>query len=386
MSLKTPTIVILTVLLSAPAQAKKPKAPEVAATPEAGRVLIVVNDTVAARDGTEGMGASEWVGLSYAEKRGIPKRNVLHLDIPGAEDPLAWDGWHIGWAAFDADIRQPLLKKLKDLEKAGTVIQYIVPVWGVPSHLNYVPPAKSGDAGLSVDAQLAAIQSGEARPQRNPYQNAGVHFAQWKNPVGWRMYLVTRLDGPTPAIAVGLVDRAMRAEKSLTPDKGVAYIDARGVACCDGYYTADRSMYRLRDVAGEKRIRVVFDEKEALLQSAPDAMWAWGWYGSPTEAYRFLEGAVGAQLTSYTAGNLRAPYQGNWVEHWLRAGITATWGATSEPNTTGYANGDDLLRAFWSGYNFAESSYLASPALNHMMVFIGDPLYAPIAFRGSNGR
>jgi uncharacterized protein (TIGR03790 family) len=328
------------------------------------------------------MGASEWVGAYYAEKRGIPKRNILKLDIPGTEDPLGWDAMRISWSLFDSSIRQPVLKKIRDLEKEKRpAIRYIVPVWGVPTHLNYAPPMTSGDMGYSVDAFLASLQSGNTQPMPNPYRNAGRHFEDWKNPAGWPMYLVTRLDGATPQIAAGLVDKALRAEARVDSKTGKAYIDARGSACCDGYYAADRTMYRLRDVATQRGVSVVFDEKNELIPKAPDAMWAWGWYGPPTNAYQFFEGAVGAQLTSYTAGSLRAPYQGNWVEQWLRQGITATWGATSEPTTNGYANGDDLLSAFWSGYNFGESSYLAAPALNHMMVFVGDPLYSPEAFR-----
>jgi uncharacterized protein (TIGR03790 family) len=373
----------LTLVLSvSPLLAKKPSPPAEASTPAAASVLILVNGSVPSREGTEGMGGSEWVGAYYAEKRGIPKRNILKLDIPGTEDPLGWDAMRISWPLFDASIRQPVLKKLRDLEKdKRPAIRYIVPVWGVPTHLNYAPPSTSGDMGYSVDAFLASLQSGKTQPMANPYRNAGVHFEDWKNPAGWPMYLVTRLDGPTPQIAAGLVDKALRAETRVNLQSGKAYIDARGSACCDGYYAADRTMYRLRDVAAQRGVSVVFDEKNELIAKAPEAMWAWGWYGPPTDAYQFLEGAVGAQLTSYTAGSLRAPYQGNWVEQWLRQGITATWGATSEPNTTGYANGDDLLSAFWSGYNFGESSYLAAPALNHMMVFVGDPLYSPEAFR-----
>lgn len=357
-------------------EAKKPSPPAEASNPTAAGVLILVNRAVPPMAGTERMGASEWVGASYAEKRGIPKRNILRLDIPGTEDPMAWDSWHLNWQRFEEGIRKPLLKKLREIEKSGKgPIRYIVPVWGVPSHVDI------DREGYSVDAQLAALDSGSNKPLRNPYRGANVPFAEWKNPAGWPMYLVTRLDGPTPQIAVGLVDKAMRAERALDRSQGVAYIDARGLACCDGYYQADRSMYRLRDIAAKQGITVVLDEKQELIQKAPGALWAWGWYGSPTEAYEFLEGAVGAQLTSYTAGSLRYPYQGNWVEHWVRRGITATWGATAEPNTTGYANGDELLGAFWSGYNFAESGYLASPLLNHTMVFVGDPLYAPRAFQ-----
>lgn len=365
-------------------EAKKPSAPNEPVNAVSASVLILVNESVPSREGTEGMGASEYVGTYYAEKRGIPKRNILKLDIPGTEDPYAWDGMRISWALFDASIRQPVLKKLRDMAREKRPeIRYIVTTWGIPTHLNYAPPTASGDMGYSVDSFLATLQSGKTQPMPNPYRNVGVHFETWKNPAGWPMYLVTRLDGATPQIATGLVDKSLNAEARVNLQSGKVYIDARGLACCDGYYVADRTFYRLRDLAKQRGVPTVFDEKNELFAQAPDAMWAWGWYGSPTNAYKFLDGAVGAQLTSYTAGSLRAPYQGNWVEQWLRQGITATWGATGEPNTTGYANGDDLLSAFWSGYNFAESSYLAAPLLNHMMVFVGDPLYSPTAFRAS---
>ena len=54
---------------------------------------------------------------------------------------------------------------------------------------------------------------------------------------------------------------------------------------------------------------------------------------------------------------------GGWVPLWLNAGISATWGATTEPYTSGYANGDGLFNKFWSGYNFGESAYMATPYL-----------------------
>jgi hypothetical protein len=67
---------------------------------------------------------------------------------------------------------------------------------------------------------------------------------------------------------------------------------------------------------------------------------------------------------------------------WRRKyGTYSTWGATGERYTTGHANGDVLFGHFWRGYNFAESAYLANPFLNRMMVFMGDPLYAPRAFQ-----
>jgi uncharacterized protein (TIGR03790 family) len=116
-----------------------------------------------------------------------------------------------------------------------------------------------------------------------------------------------------------------------------------------------------------------------MIDKAPNTLWAWGWYSwVVNDVYTFAPGAVGAQLTSFTANSIRYVKQGTWVPVWLERGITATWGAAGEPYTQGYAKGDDLLNHLWNGYNFGESAYIACPQLNWMMIFIGDPLYTPV--------
>lgn len=382
--------VILTCLL---AQAQTPnsavpKPPKTAASPEAASVLILVNDETPSSPGTGKKGASVWVGEFYAAKRGIPASNILHLSIPSNDGPLDWDSWHITWERFDTLIRQPLLKALNS-RGSSNPIRYIVPVFGVPSHVSHIP-GFSGE-GLSVDSFLASVQSGNTSVGlRNPYfagtEEARAHFVRWQNPSGWRMYLVTRLDGPTPQIAAELVDKAMRAETSLKTSDGIAYFDFRHLNCCDGYYVGDQSVVNANRLSASHGFRSVLNDQtqsQHMFQAAPNTLWAWGWYSGPVtnDVYRFVEGAVGAQLTSYTADGIRVPRPGAWVELWLRRGITATWGATTEPTVAGYALGDNFFAHFWTGYNFAESGYLASPVLNHAMVFVGDPLYSPLVFR-----
>lgn len=126
-----------------------------------------------------------------------------------------------------------------------------------------------------------------------------------------------------------------------------------------------------------------------------DALWAWGWYGSASDAYRFVNGAVGAQLTSFTAITIRTPvdanpalvsveakrWGGNWVPRMLEQGVTATWGAVTEPYANFYARGGNVFDHLWSGYNFGESFYIAQNTLNWVMTAVGDPLYAPNIFQ-----
>src|ERR1017187_5327323 len=73
-------------------------------------------------------------------------------------------------------------------------------------------------------------------PLRNPYSgetgSRPPHFAEWSDTVAaannFKMFVVTRLDGPTPAIAKGLVDKAIQAETSLTLKSGIGYFDSQG--------------------------------------------------------------------------------------------------------------------------------------------------------------
>lgn len=367
---------------------QKPGPRQQASSAEAASVLILVNDTVPPAEGAGARGASVWVGEGYARKRGIPAANILHLRIPNTEGVLNWDSWHISWEKFDVHMRQPILKALNS-RAAANPVHYIVPVWGVPSHVDNVP-GWVGE-GLSIDSFLASLRSGGttvglANPYRASVQERRAHFRDWQNPAGWKMYLVTRLDGPTPQIALALVDKAMRAEANLKRSDGVAYFDYRHVACCDTYYKADQTVLKANELSRALGFRSVLNdqtETKSMIKDAPNTLWAWGWYSGPTtnDVYRFVDGAVGAQLTSYTADGIRSPRPGAWVELWLRQGITATWGATAEPTLGGYAEGDNFFSHFWTGYNFAESAYLASPFLNHTMVFVGDPLYAPALFR-----
>jgi uncharacterized protein (TIGR03790 family) len=364
-------------------------APVFAAT-DPNTVLILVNDLVPPEAGTGSTGASIYVGEYYATRRGIPFSNIVHLSIPLAccdSDPKQWDSWNVGWDKFETYIRTPVKSFLESRGLKNT-IKYIVPTYGIPVRTQIVPyPAGIQPDMGSVDSFLAAMYSPSGSPfQLNPYavtdpSYSKPHFTEWQNPQGWPMYIVARLDGPGATIATGLVDKAISAESSLTGNEGRGYFDYQ-----HRQSATDATMLNAYNLALQHGFPAVLNDQSVtheMIHSAPGALWAWGWYSGTATwgGYEFVNGAVGAQLTSYTATNIRYLDTGTWVPLWLLAGITATWGATGEPYTSGYANGDNLLNHFWNGYNFGESAYLACPVLNWMMVFVGDPLYAPNAFQ-----
>jgi len=301
----------------------------------------------------------------YATRRGIP---------------------FIDWQTFDTDIRTPL-KSFLESNGLTTQIKYIVPTYGIPLRTHLDSPYPTGVAldSVSVDSLLTTLYAGTDAPfLLNPYAVSQStyskdHFDQWQNPQGWPMYLVVRLDGPGATVATGLVDKAISAETTLGKNDGLGYFDYQDNG---NYPVTDGTMVGAYNLAIAHGLPAVLNDQSItgdMIHSAPGALWAWGWYSGPVDwdGYEFVNGAVGAQLTSYTANNIRYLGPGTWVPLWLLAGITATWGATGEPYASGYANGDNLLNHFWNGYNFGESAYLASPVLNWMMVFVGDPEQTP---------
>lgn len=369
----------------------------IAQTNDPHTVLVVVNDVYSPEAGTNGMPASIYVGEHYAAMRNIPSSNILHLHIPyaGYQADGKWHGMEYDANQFLAysDYVEYIQTPIQQFLAVNPQILYIVTTYGVPVML--------ADTAwrVSIDSLLAGMYSGVKPNSKwplvtNPYRDSSVsgspaHFANWSNPLSYRMCLVTRLDGPSAVIAAALVDKAIQAESSITYSSGVAYFDYIGDPPSDtGYYTIDQTMTQAYHTAIDMGIPVVLNSQSVTghtIKSGPNSSWVWGWYvTSLTDAYPTpAPGAIASQATSYTCNSVRdggEPGDSNWCAYFLKRGFTATWGATGEPYTQGLATGDSLFAHFWRGYNFAESAYLANPFNNWMMTFIGDPLYAPQAF------
>jgi uncharacterized protein (TIGR03790 family) len=360
--------------------------PRLSAAHEPAKVLLVVNDATPPETGTGGIGASLFVAERYAEARGVPQSNIVHINVPlFLGDPHLPDSYTISLDNFVLEIERPIQTFLK--KGKFKHIKYIVPTYGVPTHIANDP---SGFApGLSVDSYLACMSACTNNQVlfHNPVYNSDPLSlsANWNNAaLRSPIYAVVRLDGPSAIIAAGLVDKAIAAERGITRDSGIGYFDFQHrTDPNDAYYPADQTMlsaYSLCVAAGMRCLLNDQSQTGSLILNAPQTLWAWGWYNTTVnDVYSFVPGAVGAQLTSYTANDIRnvGVTYGTWVPTWLQAGITATWGATSEPFTQFYADGNILLNHLWQGYTFGEAAYIATPALNWMMIFVGDPLYRP---------
>lgn len=365
-----------------------PKAVSIPPNPYAAATLVVYNETD--KDSVE-------LAHFYAEKRGIPKEQVIGLKCPKIEE--------INRDEYEQSIAEPLRKaftshqwwKVRDPgSPLGPVesnkIRFVALIRGIPLKVAQVAnhpgdkvtgplPVGSTNAA-AVDSELAVLGFRTqviSGAMSNPYFRSFSPIADANMPA---VMLVCRLDAPTPEIVKRMINDSLAAEESgLT---GFAYVDARNIKEA-GYTEGDEWLYKLANSARRHGTPVVLDNGPGLFPESYPMTHAglyFGWYTEHMTGpfvrpdFRFARGAVAVHIHSFSALTLRDPLH-HWTGPLLSAGAAASFGNVYEPYLALTPQLDifhDRLRA---GFTFAESGYMAMRALSWMTTFVGDPLYRP---------
>ncbi|HUE36705.1 MAG TPA: TIGR03790 family protein [Candidatus Acidoferrum sp.] len=357
------------------------------------------------------MPESKAVALYYARARHVPEKQIYGFSLPATEIMTR--------EAFRSRLQIPLAEKLKSsgLWKFGKTslmsangiyvnavrcvvaskIRYAVLCYGVPLKIandpNINEPQSISTASLfqannaSVDSELAwlpLIQNDErlSGPMKNWLY--GVTNAALLGPTNG-ILLVTRLDGPTEDIAMGLVQKSMQAEQDGL--WGRAYFDARGITD-SSYKLGDDwilgSAQLCRDLGFETTVDTNAATFPADFPMSQIAIYA-GWYSGDADGpfaqptVEFMPGAFAYHLHSYSAATIRSTTK-NWCGPLLAKGATCTMGCVDEPSIQFTPNVMAFL-ARWtlSRLTFGEAAWAAQPALSWQTTVIGDPLYCPFA-------
>ena len=355
------------------------------------------------------MPASEAVARHYARRRSVPDSQLLGLRLP--------DSGTISRADYISGIQEPVRKYLVEKGLAEWVpdsssppqgrkatarnrlrlirseIRYLLLCYGVPWYIPHDPSMRSETGGIpaqflrndaSVDDELALLpRLGFNDPiATSPNPVVGATNAAQIHPTNG-VFMVTRLDGPTPEIARGLVDKALEAEsRGLW---GHAYIDLRAIT--NGpYWWGDRMITNAAVAAKRLGFETFVDNQPASLgvgyPLSQVALYV-GWYDSGVTGpfYRasveFLPGAFAYHLHSFSAANLRSASE-NWVGPLLARGATATMGCVAEPYLDFTPNPAMFLERWgYVGMTLGEAATAAHPVLSWQTVVVGDPLYRP---------
>ncbi len=363
---------------------------------EPGSTVVVVYNRA--------MPESKQVATYYAQRRDVPESQVLGFDLPPSETISRTD--------YLAKLEQPFLEQLREkkLFTFGTnastrsrltdsKIRYAVLCYGVPTKI--LADASLKEEGedkiqlelrrndASVDSQLACVPLPPDKVMwsgvlANPfYTVSNRFFMQPTNGV----LMVTRLDGPSPEIARGLVDKAMDAETNGL--WGRAYIDSRGLTN-GAYKLGDDWMRETARLCKRLGFDTDLDEKPETFSAAyPMSQIGFyaGWYDQGVSGpftrqnVEFMPGAFAYHLHSFNARVLRTSNDW-WTGPLLAKGATITFGSVEEPFLSGTPDIPTFfLRLVYLGFSFGEAACASQSVLSWQTIAIGDPLYRPYGTR-----
>lgn len=352
---------------------------------------------------------SKGVADYYAQRRQVPKSQVFGFPLSTNEDmsrtefrdslekPLvkALEGgklWRIGPHSVPATTNHPAHTEKRVVQSK---IRYAVLCYGVPLRISADPQLKEeGEQQLraelrrneaAVDSDLALLPLIDPKPMlagplRNQvYTTTNIAMLNPTNGV----LMVARLDGPSAAIARGLVDKALEAETNGL--WGRAYFDLRNTKE-PGLKQGDDWIRGAADICRHLGFETVVDENPGTFPAGfPMSQIAFymGWYDPDVSGpftqptVEFMPGAFAYHLHSTSAETLRSTTI-HWVGPLLAKGVTITMGCVYEP----YLGGTPDLAVFaarlvFYRFTFGEAAYASQPVLSWQTTVVGDPLYRP---------
>ena len=352
---------------------------------------------------------SKAVATHYATARGVPTNQIIGLPLPAGETMTRTE--------FREQLQAPLLRELTarglwklrpdaatrefNLTNPPAVlesqIRFATLCYGVPVKIardaalnepnadQVQPELRRNEA--AVDSELALLPLAAGRHQLTsalPNRNYAATNPAALHPTNG-LLLVARLDGPTAAIARGLVDKAREAERDGL--WGRAYFDARGIRE-GGYLPGDEWIRKAAETTRRFGFETVLDDTAPTFSAgfplSQIGLYA-GWYDGTVsgpftrESVEFLPGAVAYHLHSFSAHTLRTADK-HWCGPLLARGATATMGCVEEPFLAGTPDlGVFFHRLTAAGWTFGEAAYAAQGSLSWQTTIVGDPLYHPFA-------
>ncbi len=357
---------------------------------------------------------SQRVAKHYLVMRNIPAENHIALELPATEE--------MSRADYQAKLVKPLRKALI---LRRNEVKVLLMVYGVPLRVGpkvQTPDEQAEEADLKVKLKAVDLakdpQAAEwnARLQKLTTAETSAAVDSELMLLWWPEYplarwvvntnyfpipevhrrntpttlMTARLDGPSPDIALRLINDAVAVEgRGL---KGKAYIDARGIGfdpkkqgeTGTGYEGYDESFREAAELLKAGGMDVTLDNEAALFppNSCGDCAIYAGWYSlaNYVPSCTFNQGAVAWHLASSEAVSLRAPRAPYWCPNLLKDGVAVTLGPVAEPYTVGFPKPAEFFGFLATGkYTVVECYAKTVMFASWMGVLVGDPLYNPFA-------
>jgi uncharacterized protein (TIGR03790 family) len=329
-------------------------------------VLVVINSNSA---------VSDQVGTYFASSRNIPAVNVVRINVPTDEE--------IDDATFSG-LRSQIEAYLTSNNLADN-INYIVTTKGVPLKVNRGNTFSTSSPSSSVESELTMILGSYSTSiggngiVYSPYYYQTAHFSR----ATYGIYLVTRLDGYSYDEIKGLIDRGgPNTPFSKTNTRFVLDQDPDWNSSLPGL---NNDMAYAQSGLAAKGLNSTLDQTTTFLTNQSNVIGYTSWGSNDHYANLYTQyakphntwapGAIGETYVSTDGRTFAAPptYGQSLVADLVEEGITGVKGYVYEPYSFAMAIVSMLYDRYTSGYNLAESYYMASRSLSWMDVVVGDP-------------
>ena len=318
--------------------------------------------------------ASQTIGNYFKAARNIPARNVITVSCSTAEE--------IDAAEFNSFRSQ--VETYMQANGLVNAINYIVTTKGVPLKINRGDTFSTNSPSASVESELmcllgsyASSIGGNGRTY-SPYYSKSTHFSHAEQGI----YLVTRLDAYSTKEVLDLIDRSGPSTQVSAGAKYVLDQDPEwdaSAAYLNDYLSSAKTIL----AAKGKPVELNGDSVYVTSREAVVGYVSWGsndHYADEftTHALPLNSWAPGAIVETYVSTSGRSfddppSYGQSLIADLIEEGVSGAKGYVYEPYSTSMAIASILFDRYTSGYNLAESYFMASRYVSWMDVVVGDP-------------
>ncbi|MCZ6777212.1 MAG: TIGR03790 family protein [Ignavibacteria bacterium] len=314
------------------------------------------------------------IGNYFKAARSIPEVNIIYVSTDTTEE-------------IDSSMFSTLRSQIENHLTTNNLVDalnYIVTTKGVPLKVNRGNTYSTSSPSSSVESDLACMLGsyesfvGSEGRVTSPYYYQSANFTRAQ----FGFYLVTRLDGYTVQQVYDIIDRS-GPEISVSPSTSFVFDQDPGWNSL--LPSLNNYMATARTILEGKGKTVQLDEDTTYQTGVKDVIGYVSWgsndhyadnytqYGIPHNTW--APGAIAETYVSTSGRSFEMPpsYGQSLVADLIDEGISGVKGYVYEPFTSSLVLVHILFDRYTSGYNLAESYYMASRYLSWMDVIIGDP-------------
>lgn len=318
--------------------------------------------------------ASQAIGAYFAQARGIPAANMIHVNVASTEE--------IDAAEF-ASLRSQVESHLQANGLTAS-LNYLVTTKGVPLKVNRGDTYSTSSPSASVESELmlvlgsyASLIGGNGKAY-SPYYGKTAAFSRATHGI----YLVTRLDGFSTEDVLTLIDRSGPGTKVSSASRFVFDQDPAWNSAAP--YLNDQ-LAQARTALQDRGRIVELNSDTVFVTERHDVIGYASWGSNDHYHASFTDNAIpgntwvpGSLAETYVSTSGRSfedppDYGQSLIADLIREGASGAKGYVYEPYSSAMANAAVLFDRYTGGFNLAESYFMASRYISWMDVVVGDP-------------